>query len=81
MLEIWKWNGDWRNKVLIQQSNKRKTVSPLEDRNVDRMKRAKREDTLYAGVCKERKRGEDHPRDRETYDSGGEWMVQANRRE
>ena len=80
-VEIGKRNGDWRKKVPVEQSNKRKTVSPLEDKKVDRMKRAKRGDTSYAGVCKKRIRDDDDPRDRETSDFGGECIVQTSRRE
>lgn len=68
-----------RNKV--EQSNRRKTVSPPEDRKADRMKRVKRGDTSYAEECRESKRGEVDPRDRETYDSGDDWIVQMGRKE
>lgn len=72
MVEVGKKNGDWSKKMPVEQNNKRNTVSLLEDRKVDRMKRAKRGDTSYAGICKERERDEDDPRDRETCDSEGE---------
>lgn len=42
MVEVGEKNGDWSNKVPVEQNNKRKTVSPFEDRKVDRMKRANR---------------------------------------
>jgi hypothetical protein len=45
------------------------------------MKRAKRGDTSYTEICKERKRGEVDSRDREIDDSGGEWIVQMGRKE
>lgn len=56
-------------------------MSPLEDKKVGRMKRAERGDTSYARARKERRRGDDDSRDRETSDSGGEWIVQTSRRE
>jgi hypothetical protein len=55
MIEVGKKTGDWSNKVPVEQNDKRKTVSRLEDKKVDRMKGAKRGDTSYAGVCKKRK--------------------------
>jgi hypothetical protein len=74
---IGKRNDDSRNKVPVEQNNKRKPVSPFKDR----MNRTKRGDTSYARVCKERKRGDDDPRDKEINDSEGEWIVQTSRRE
>ena len=68
-------------KVPVEQNNNRKTVSSLEDRKVERMMRAKGGDTSYARVCKEWKRGEDDRKDRETGDSGNEWIVQMSRKE
>jgi hypothetical protein len=48
MVEVGKRSGDVRNK--IERSNKQKTVSPLEHRKADGMKRAKRGDASYAEV-------------------------------
>lgn len=79
--EIGKRNGDLRNKLPVELSNKRKTVPALEDREVDRKKRAKREDSSYAGVCKEREKGDGEARDKAFNDSGDEWIVQTSRRE
>lgn len=74
--EIGKRNGDLRNKLPVEPSNKRKTVPPLE---VGRL--TGRKDNSYAGVCKEREKGDGEGRDKESNDSGDEWIVQTSRRE
>lgn len=50
--------GSVGTRKVVEHSSKRKVVPPLEDRKAADIKRAKRGDTTYAGVCRERKGSE-----------------------
>lgn len=80
MEEKGKRRGDGR-KLASDNGSKRKTVSPLEDKKAEPAKRVRRGDASYAEVCGERRRDEVDPGNKEVCETGGEWTVEASRRE